>query len=187
VTLSIPLPEPSPGLRFASATLSRSAGEGLQIAGLGAAVCLLLGLVLFAAPAFAADPAKCAPSSLVLWGDGQHDDTAALNAWLRGEAVVWGQSGEPVGPVVAGRTFLLSQAVYAPGGSGRTLERFRFLWPERHETVTGDALATGGDPDAPPAGTNIRITGGDRGEGVAVEAPDPVPSAHGDPPKCLIS
>ena len=143
--------------------------------------------LLAALPAAASEPAKCAPGALVLWGDGEHDDTAALNAWLRGERVVWAQSREEVGPLVAGRTFLLSQAVYAVGGSGRTLERFRFLWPERQETVTGDALATGADPNAPPSGTNIRITGGDSGEGVAVDAPDPAPSDRGDPAKCLIS
>jgi hypothetical protein len=143
--------------------------------------------LLAASPAGAAEPSKCAAGTIVLWGDGVHDDTAALNAWLRGEPVVWAQSGEEVAPVVAERTFLLSEAVYAPGGSGRTLERFRFLWPERHETVTGDALATGNDPDAPPAGTNIRIVGGDSGEGVAVEAPDPAPRRDRDPAKCLTS
>jgi hypothetical protein len=124
---------------------------------------------------------------MVLWGDGAHDDTAALNAWLRGERVVWAQSGGEVGPVVAGHSFLLSQAVYAVGGSGRTLERFRFVWPEQKEIVTGDALSTGANPDVPPAGTNIHIVGGDSGEGVAVEAPDPAPSDPGDPAKCLIS
>lgn len=152
------------------------------------AACLLVSILLLAGlPAAAAEPAKCAPGALVLWGDGEHDDTAALNAWLRGERAVWAQSGEAVGPVVAGRSFVLSQAVYAVGGTGRTLERFRLLWPERNEIVTGDALSTGANANMPPAGTNIHIIGGDSGEGVAVEAPDPAPSDQGDPAKCLIS
>jgi hypothetical protein len=145
-------------------------------------------LVLAALPsAGAAEPSKCATGTIVLWGDGEHDDTAALNAWFRGEAVVWGDTQEEIGAVIAGRTFLLSQAVYTPGGTGRTLERFRFLWPERHETVTGDALATGSNPDAPPSEVNVRIVGGDSGEGIALEAPDPPPHDRGTPSKCLIS
>ena len=184
----VPRSIPSPGLRFASATLSRDAGEGLKSGGLSAAIRLLLAVVLLPAiPAVAAEPSKCAVGTIVLWGDGVHDDTAALNAWLRGEPVLWAQSGEEVAPVIAERTFLLSEAVYAPGGSARTLQRFRFLWPERHETVTGDALATGTDPDAPPSGTNISIVGGDSGEGVAIEAPDPAPRRDGEPAKCLTS
>lgn len=143
--------------------------------------------LLAALPAAAAEPSKCAAGTIVLWGDGEHDDTAALNAWFRGDPVVWGDTQEEIGAVISDRSFLLSQTVYAPGGTGRTLERFRFLWPERHETVTGDALATGRNPDAPPSELNVRIVGGDSGEGVAVEVPDPAPHHGGDPPKCLIS
>jgi hypothetical protein len=47
-----------------------------------------------------------------LWGDGEHDDTAALNAWFRGETVVWAQTHEKVGAEIADRTFLLSSMVY---------------------------------------------------------------------------
>jgi hypothetical protein len=148
---------------------------------------VLVAMLLASLPAMAAEPSKCAAGTIVLWGDGEHDDTAALNAWLGGEPVVWAQTGEEVRPVIADRSFLLSQAVYAPGGSGRRLERFRLLWPQRHEIVTGDALATGTDADAPPSGVNIRIVGGDSGEGVAVTAPDPPTPPSGDPTKCLIS
>jgi len=149
---------------------------------------LCFGLALFATlPAGAAEPSKCAAGTIVLWGDGAHDDAAALNAWFRGEPVVWAQSQEEVGPVIAGRTFMLSQAIYPPGGTGRTLERFVLSWPERHETVTGDVLATGTDPDKPPSEANLRIVGGDNGEGVAFQAPDPAPQKPADPSKCLIS
>jgi hypothetical protein len=41
-------------------------------------------------------------------GDGEHDDTAALNAWFRGETVIWGQTHQPVGAEIADRAFLLS-------------------------------------------------------------------------------
>ena len=150
---------------------------------------LLFAFVFWAvfAPALAAESSHCAPGTIVLWGDGEHDDTAALNAWLRGEPVIWAQTGDEVGAVIDGRSFLLSQAVYTPGGTGRTLERFRFFWPERHETVTGDRLATGTDPDKAPAAANIRIVGGDSGEGVAFDAPDLAPRDPGTPSKCLVS
>lgn len=148
---------------------------------------LSLALLVVSLPAAAAEPSNCAAGAVVLWGDGVHDDTVALNAWLRGEAAVWAGSHEQVGAVIAGRAFLLSQAVYAPGGTRRRLEQFRFLWPQRHETVSGDVLATGTDPNAPPSGANIRIVGGDNGEGVAFQAPDPEPRKPADAAKCLTS
>ena len=148
---------------------------------------LLLGIALAPLPAFAVDASHCVVGTAVLWGDGQHDDTAALNAWFRGAAAVWGATGDEVGTAIAGRAFRLSEAIYTPGGTGRTLERFTLSWPERHETVTGDRLATGTDPDAPPAELNLRIVGGDSGEGVAFEAPDPPPSDSDGAAKCLVS
>ena len=85
---------------------------------------------------------QCARGDLVLWGDGGHDDTAALNAWLRGDSLVWAATGEPVGEAIAERTFRLSAADLrprpAPGGSSNG---FRLVWLERGETVTG-----GSDP-----------------------------------------
>src|SRR5437660_321256 len=99
-------------------------------------VLLLIALLPIAVPAWpsaaAAEPPQCARSDMVLWGDGRHDDTAALNAWLRGDILVWAETGEPVGPVIADHTFRLSAAVYAVGGNGRKIERFRLLcrpWP----------------------------------------------------------
>ena len=144
-------------------------------------------LALAASPALAAEASHCAAGTVVLWGDGQHDDTAALNAWFRGAAAVWGATGDEVGAIIASRAFRLSEAVYTPSGTGRTLEDFTLSWPERHETVTGDRLATGSDPDAPPAQLNIRIVGGDSDEGVAFEAPDPLPSDRDGAAKCLVS
>ena len=157
-----------------------------RVPGAAARFFFALVLVLASLPA-AAESSHCAAGSIVLWGDGQHDDTAALNAWFRGEDAVWGDSGEPVGPAIAGRSFLLSRAIYTPGGTSRILDRFKLVWPDRHETVTGDRLDTGADPDAPPAAVNIRITGGDSGEGVAFHAPDPPRRDPDSAGKCLIS
>lgn len=147
--------------------------------------CLTL-LALLAAPAAAfAEPPKCTP--LLLWGDGEHDDTLALNAWWRGDPVIWAQTGEAVGDTIAGRNFRLSSAIYVPAGSNRTLQRFRMIWPERHETVSGDSVRSGGDPDAEPVAINIHIIGGDPGEGVPFSTPDPPPLDHADRRDCLTS
>src|SRR5260221_12645491 len=58
-------------------------------------------------PARAAEPQHCARAEIALWGDGRHDDTAALNAWLRGEDAAWAASGHPGGTAIAGRSFRL--------------------------------------------------------------------------------
>jgi hypothetical protein len=137
--------------------------------------------------ALADEHPDCALGRPVLWGDGEHDDTLALNAWLRGESVVWAKTLEPVGPVIAGRSFRLSEAIYVRSGTGRTLEWFRLIWPERGEVVSGDSLVTGSDPDQPPAGNNVNVTGGDPDEGVAFDAPDPAPDGRSDPSTCAIS
>ena len=76
------------------------------------------------------EPSKCAAAPHVLWGDGEHDDTAALNAWFRGENVIWVHSHEVVGDELADRTFLLSSAIYISSGTGRKLERFRMIWTD---------------------------------------------------------
>ena len=137
--------------------------------------------------AFADEPAKCAVARHVLWGDGVHDDTAALNAWLQGEAVAWAETREPVGDAIDGRTFLLSNEVYVPAGTGRSLLHFRMVWPHRPETVSGDALYSGTDPDKEPVSVNVTIVGGDPDEGVAFEAPDPDPQSKTRRTDCLIS
>ena len=121
----------------------------------------------------AAAEQHCVRPEIVLWGDGRHDDTAALNAWLRGDDAIWGDDGTPVGDAVAGRAFRLSAAVYVSAGTDRRLENFRMVWPERGETVTGGTIATGRDPDTEPAVSGIRIVGGDSGEGKPFDAPAP--------------
>jgi hypothetical protein len=129
-------------------------------------------------PADAFATQNCVRAEIVLWGDGRHDDTAALNAWLRGENAIWGESGEPIGGSIAGRRFRLSAAIYVPGGSNRRLDDFRLLWPERGETVSGGTIASGGDPDDAPVVSGVSIVGGDGGEGKPFEAPDPITKAN---------
>ncbi len=145
---------------------------------------LALALTL-AGAAQAGEAAPCA--RLALWGDGEHDDTAALNAWFRGEPVVWAQTREPVGPIVADRMFHLSDEIIVPSGTGRALLNFRMVWPRRPETVSGGAIRAGSDPEQPPRTTAVTIVGGDAGEGVPYEAPDPPKSGIDSRAACLIS
>ncbi|MGA8382994.1 MAG: hypothetical protein WB710_17855, partial [Stellaceae bacterium] len=97
----------------------------------------LLAVLIAAAPAAAfaaaAPGSKCVMTPQVLWGDGAHDDTAALNAWFRGGRVVWGQTDGPVGSLIVGHVFRLKGAVLIPSGTGRSIERFELYWPERRE------------------------------------------------------
>lgn len=133
----------------------------------------------------ATEAQRCVRAEVILWGDGRHDDTTALNAWFAGREATWAETGKPVGPVISGHQFRLSAAVYVPGGTGRELENFRMLWPERGETVSGGQIRSGHDPDAAPVAAGIDIVGGDGGEGKPFEAPEPPPS---DPrSSCAIS
>ncbi len=135
----------------------------------------------------AAEPQRCVRADIVLWGDGKHDDSAALNAWFRGDDAIWAESGEPVGASIAGRSFRLSAAVYVTGGAGRRLEEFRMVWPERGETVSGGAILSGTDPEVAPTLSGVSIVGGDPGEGTPFEAPDTAPTGHDDQASCAIS
>ena len=139
--------------------------------------------LLAGSTAWAAAP-DCTPPRL--WGDGVHDDTLALNAWLRGEAVVWADTDKEVGPVISGRTFRLTDAIYVESGTGRRLEYFRLIWPERGETVSGETMQAGDDPDRPPQSAGLNIVGGDPGEGVAFETPTPE-ADHDKRTRCLTS
>jgi hypothetical protein len=143
--------------------------------------------VLCSIPTQAAEPQHCVHAQIVLWGDGRHDDSTALNAWFGGEEAIWATSGEPVGASIAGHSFRLSAPVYIRGGTGRRLEDFRMLWPERDETVSGGAIASGGDPAKAPMVSGVSILGGDPGEGAAFEAPDPTPTGRDDKASCAIS
>ena len=135
----------------------------------------------------AEEPSKCAAAPHLLWGDGEHDDTAALNAWFRGETVVWAKTHEKVGEEITGRTFLLSSVIYISSGTGRKLERFRMVWPERQETVSGGTIRSGDDPDLPPAAEGVTTIGADPDEGVPYEGPPSEPLDHGIPRHCLTS
>jgi hypothetical protein len=134
-----------------------------------------------------ADEQRCTRTENILWGDGRHDDTVALNAWLRGEDAVWADTGRSVGAAIAGRSFRLSSAIYVIGGTGRALQEFRLLFPERGEVVTGGTVHSGTDPDQPPVSVGVTIQGGDSGEGVPFDAPDPAPVRAEDKAACPIS
>jgi hypothetical protein len=147
----------------------------------------VLAMLVALSPAIAEEPSKCAAAPHLLWGDGEHDDTAALNAWFQGETVIWAQTHDAVGGEIADRTFLLSSAIYISSGTGRKLERFRMVWPERKETVSGGAIVVGNNPDQPPVADGITKIGADPDEGVPYETPDPEPREHGIPNHCLTS
>jgi hypothetical protein len=142
----------------------------------------LLAALLAATPAAAGGPPHCAP--LPLWGDGRHDDTLALNAWLHGETVRWADTGGPIGAEIDGRVFVLSGPVYVEAGTGRTLTHFRMFWPRTGERLQGGTIAAGDDPDAPPRVSSVAKTGGDPGEGVPFEGAVAKPRP---PAECFIS
>jgi hypothetical protein len=146
-----------------------------------------LAVIITPAMAWAEDQSKCDSGPHLLWGDGEHDDTAALNAWFRGERVTWAQTHEAVGDEIADRAFLLSSTVYVSGGTGRRLERFRMMWPWRNEVVSGGAIVTGNDPEEEPRTESITMVGADPDEGVPYKTPDDEPREHGIPRRCLTS
>jgi hypothetical protein len=147
----------------------------------------LLAILLVASAAKAEEPSKCADAPPVLWGDGEHDDTAALNAWFRGETVVWAQTHQTVDAEITDRTFLLSSTVYIHSGIDRKLERFQMVWPHRNEVVTGGTIKAGENPDDPPIADNITKVNSDPDEGVPYNGPPPEPTENGIPRHCLTS
>jgi hypothetical protein len=147
----------------------------------------LMAVALIASPAWAEEQSKCSVAPPVLWGDSEHDDTAALNAWFRGETVLWAQTDEPVGSEIVDRSFLLSSTVFIHGGTGRKMERFRMVWPWRDEVVTGGTIAAGNDPDGEPIADGITKVNADPDEGVPYDGPKLEPHEHGIPKHCLTS
>lgn len=149
---------------------------------------LLLAAVAGLAPvaARAAERANCG-TLFVLWGDGRHDDTAALNAWFRGDRVIWGETGGTVGSQIAGHEFRLSAAIYISSGKDRRIEDFQFVWPERKEVVTGGTIAAGSDPNQPPVASGLTKIGVGPGEGVPYHSPAPKPAVPADLTGCLVS
>ena len=147
----------------------------------------LLFLALAMPPARAAEKPDCEAAGLALWGDGKHDDTKALNAWFRGDRVVWAQTGRAIGPEIAGRDFLLSSTVFIPSGTGLRLERFQMIWPARHERVSGGTILTGNDPDKPALQVGVVKIGAGPEEGVPYPAPPPKRGTREVPESCLVS
>lgn len=156
--------------------------------GRAAPTAFLIAALLCALPALAGTDGKCRLIPIALWGDGRHDDTKALNAWFRGENVVWAQTGESVGGEISGRVFKLSAAVYIKSGTGRRLDHFQMIWPTHGERVSGGTIVAGGDRNTPPVATGISKTGGDPGEGIPSAVPDPEPQKAGTAAaSCLVS
>ena len=147
----------------------------------------LLAMLIAASPAWAEDQSTCAAAPLVLWGDGEHDDTAALNAWFGGETVLWAQTHRTVASEIADRHFLLSSTVYIHSGTGRKMERFQMVWPQRNEIVTGGTIAAGNDPESQPVADGITKVNSDPDEGVPYDGPKLEPHEHGIPRHCLTS
>ncbi|HEY3910913.1 MAG TPA: hypothetical protein VGM07_13625 [Stellaceae bacterium] len=152
----------------------------------------IVALLVSAAPVWAGAGSKCAATVLALWGDGRHDDTAALNAWFRGDNVVWAQSGRSIGSQIGGgaagdRVFRLSGRIYIPSGTGRRIAQFEFVWPRRRERVSGGTIVAGLDPAKPPGATNLREIGAGPGEGVPFPTADPKPDNRAAATACLVS
>jgi hypothetical protein len=147
----------------------------------------LFATLVAVSPAAAEEQSKCAAAPPVLWGDGQHDDTAALNVWFRGETVLWAQTHQAVGSEIIDHDFLLSSTIYIQGGTGRRLERFRMVWPHRDEIVSGGTITTGSDPDGQPVADGITKVNADPDEGVPYDGDEAEPTEHGIPRHCLTS
>jgi hypothetical protein len=150
------------------------------------AACVLVALIT-AASASAAEKSKCTMTPQVLWGDGAHNDTAALNGWFSGDPVIWAQTGEAVGSQIVGHVFRLKGAVFIPSGTGRSLERFELVWPERRERVSGGSIRAGNDPDKPPVAIGIVKIGAGPNEGIPFPGPDPHPADRRGGTDCLVS
>lgn len=148
---------------------------------------LLMASAAGSAAAWATERANCGGTLFVLWGDGRHDDTAALNAWFRGERVIWGETGSNVGPQIAGHDFRLSSAIYISSGKDRRIKDFRFVWPERKEVVAGGTISAGSDPNQPPVASGLTKVGVGPGEGVPYHSPSAKPAAPADVTGCLVS
>lgn len=137
-------------------------------------------------PAGSADSSKCAAKLFVLWGDGRHDDTVALNAWFRGDPIVWGQTGRSIGPRIADHVFRLTAPIYISSGTDRRIEHFEFFWPERKEVVAGGMITSSADPNQPPVATGLTKIGAGPNEGVPYPSRTPKPASP-DRTDCLIS
>ena len=150
-------------------------------------IVVLLAAMAALPAAGAANTSKCTGKLFVLWGDGRHDDTAALNAWFRGDAVVWGETRRSVGAQISRHVFRLSSPVYISSGTGRRIESFQFVWPERKELVSGGTIVAGIDPDQAPVATGLTKIGAGPNEGVPFNSPTPKPTDPDKETGCLVS
>ncbi len=176
-----------PGLPHGASPWAEGPRDDKNLRSARSLAAVAIAAVLCSVPAQAAEPQHCVRAESVLWGDGRHDDSAALNAWFGGADAIWAESGEPVGTAIAGHSFRLSAAVFVPGGTGRRLEDFRMLWPENGEIVSGGSIASGSDPEKAAVVSGVDIVGGDPGEGVPFEAPDPDPAQRNPTASCATS
>lgn len=73
--------------------------------------------------------ARTVQDALRLWGDGIHDDTAALQAWIDGKPVL-GVDGSPLGRVLFGGSYRVSRTItMTPDQPMRELVGNRFYGP----------------------------------------------------------
>ncbi len=81
--------------------------------------------------------AKTKPDIPILYGDGVHDDTKALQAWIDGKPVKWG-TGESVNPnLIENRKILIEGTVIVPLGlSDQKIIRHCYFPAPRNPSVT---------------------------------------------------
>jgi hypothetical protein len=137
---------------------------------------LIAALIAAVFPAAAEDQSKCSAAPPVLWGDGEHDDTAALNAWFRGETVLWAQTHDVVGSEIADHS--TKPTVYIHSGTGRKMERFRWFGASQRSCDRG--RRGGKRSRRRPVVDGITKVNADPDEGVPYDGPKPAPR-HGVP------
>lgn len=91
-----------------------------------------LGIMLAAAAAPAIVRAESimrlvVPRSLILWGDGIHDDTAALRAFFNG-GLIYRPSGLPAQPTLYGERFLITESIRLHENKGRIIINSCIQW-----------------------------------------------------------
>lgn len=119
---------------------------------------------------------KCQPPPPVLWGDGEHDDYAALRDWAAGKKVLWADTGAPVPDILGdGKVYLLKEAapfkVFPPG---RQWTYFAELDGDRHvkDNLYIENYMTSGNGRA-LAGVRLKCSGACHETGDPPPAPEP--------------
>jgi hypothetical protein len=83
--------------------------------------------------------------------------------------------------------FRLSAPIYISSGTGRRIDGFQFVWPERKERVTGGTIVAGSDPNEAPVASGLTKIGVGPNEGVPFHSPTPKPTDPGNQTGCLVS